>query len=177
MPDAILGIDPGVKSGWAVVTYERQPRLLGYGTHVLPDAAEDVTPVRMETGRIERARVLASVEGGRVIGAFIEDQYVGVNFRSSLKTPRRAGRWELACQLAGIHPQWIMPATWQEATLHRFMQRGRAKRTERKRAAQQYCEAIFGVHLTQDEADAAVLAAYGAMVIRMTEACRRASHG
>jgi Holliday junction resolvasome RuvABC endonuclease subunit len=147
---AVLAIDPGATSGWAVVTVELQPRVLRCGQLAL---AGERTPTN----------VVTSVLGDptcSVTYAVIEDQYVAVNKDSAIKLARSAGRWEEACRWHGLRVDYVAAATWQAAEL---ALRGRAKRAQLAAALRAKAGALYGDALREHEASAALIGRWWAV--------------
>jgi hypothetical protein len=141
----IIGIDPGTTSGLALVEVARKPVL------VWAWARKNAHPTS------EIRRLPAGTK------AVMEDQYIDVTKRggsSVISLARWAGRWLEALDVLGIPVELVAASTWQAAML-RGMRAGR-DRAAVKRAAVEVCKLRWGVKLTQDAADAALIAAWGA---------------
>ena len=116
--DCIIGIDPGSRSGWAVVTVDPNPKLL------LHDAVQWPKPgtkkdLAANTPHAVVGNVIESV--GRfdhtIVCAAIEDHFLGLNVNTLKKLARNGGRWEEAFRSRGIPVVWVNPQTWQTAEL------------------------------------------------------------
>ncbi len=151
---AVIGIDPGANSGIAVVSVEQQPRLLVSEQFNFSKArkGQDRTPTEV------LIRLVAAMirQDTTVISATIEDQYVFKNVRSALTLAHNAGRWEEACRYNGIDVEYVLPSHWQRLELSGVTGR-KAKRDVLKRAARDITERCFGVRLSIDAADAALI--------------------
>jgi hypothetical protein len=141
----VIGIDPGATSGLALVECGRKPVLVWAWARKHPHP----------TGEI---RMLPS--GCRAV---MEDQYIDVEKRGGsnvISLARWAGRWLEALDVHDIPVELVAASTWQAAML-KGMRSGR-DRAAGKRAAVEVCRLRWGVTLTQDAADAALIAAWGA---------------
>lgn len=101
----ILSIDPGVKSGVAVVAPGPPIRLIAYYHHRFA---------------LKRSRPPSEIIR-EIFGEFhprfavIEDQFHRKNLRTLKILARNAGRWEEACKVTGLEVKWVNPQTWQTA--------------------------------------------------------------
>ena len=156
----VIGIDPGVSSGIAVVTLEPVPKLVNH--------------LAVRVDRELPSHVLDGLCGHDIAAVAIESQYVSVNVASALRLAQIAGRWEEAVlafgglnfgQLIGNQPLttlfWVKPNEWQSHMLSGFVGR-RTKRDARKKAAKTIALMRWGVKLETDVADAALIAAFQA---------------
>ena len=150
----VIGIDPGKDSGIAVVTIERHPRLLfsrRCKTVCANNRPTTVTPFIAEA--------LASAPAGRVLVA-IEDQFVAVNMRTAVVLAQRTGQWVEACLAAGLtNIERIAPAKWHA----REIGCSRLGRTVLKQMSVAKVRGLWGLTLTSDVADAALIARYHAI--------------
>lgn len=87
----------------------------------------------------------------------------GGNVKTLKSLQDKQTRVTVACELAGLQTELTYPVSWQSA----FNIRG--KREERKRHAKLIAERIAGRKLTQDEADAVLIAEYGNTRARQLE--------
>lgn len=148
MTTYVIGIDPGATSGLALVECGRKPVLITAKAIRAPRPSVDLGAVLSVCGTVR---------------AVIEDQYIDVSKRggsSVISLARWAGRWLEALDVHGIAPEFVRPSVWQAAML-RGMRAGR-DRAAGKRAAVEVCNLRWGVVLSQDAADAALIAAWGA---------------
>jgi len=139
-PPAIFAVDPGAKSGYAVVTCELSPRLLYFGVV----KAKETSVTGLVEGVLKcMAKDFPGVEIERGV---IEDQYLGVVKRrkkgakageeertmipqSMKKVARVAGRWQEAFLRNGIpyreDDDDIHPQSWQSKELGTGSRKGR----------------------------------------------------
>lgn len=143
-PQAVLAVDPGsIKTGLAVVSVSVRPRLLAWALVKMSTAAPS-------------ARVLELLEAHQITSAAIEDQYLARNANTLKKLSRAAGRWEEACEAAGIPVKYVAPSSWQDKTL-----RGAGRhRPQLKAASMAVAQAETGIALPEDVADAYCLGRY-----------------
>ena len=147
----VIGIDPGATSGLALVECGRTPVLSWSKALRKPQPSMDLKSTDLWCCDSTNTR------------AIIEDQYVDVTKKggsSVISLARWAGRWIEALETHGIEWEFVRPSVWQAAML-RGMRAGR-DRAAGKRAAVEVCRLRWGVTLTQDAADAALIAAWGA---------------
>jgi len=154
---AVIGIDPGVSSGVSVVSVEKIPRLLRSELFNFTKPRKG----QFKTPSVLLANMIIEMDKERIdiIGAVIEDQYVGQNVRSSLTLAHNAGRWEEAIANIGVGCEYVLPSHWQRLELS-GVTGGRAKRDVLKRAARDIAERHFAVRLSVDAADAALIGRY-----------------
>ena len=150
MTSYVIGIDPGAKSGESLVECGRKPHLIVARSILHPHPSAEIDALLI--GR-----------RGLPIRAVMEDQYIDTTKRggsSVISLARWAGRWLEALDVHGIPVEFVRPSVWQAAML-RGMRSGR-DRAAGKRAAVEVCRLRWGVLLSQDAADAALIAAWGA---------------
>jgi Holliday junction resolvasome RuvABC endonuclease subunit len=94
--------------------------------------------------------------------------------RAGLALATLCGRWLQAFESRGFTCVTIPASMWQPALLTGLMP-SRAKRPQRKLAAQAWCLATFGIEATEDEADAVAIAAYTLRNATRKPATRRAA--
>ncbi len=159
--EALIAIDPGNRSGYAVLTIESEPRLLFSGTVDVTKAGVQHSPSHV----LEFAqRHTLDKHGYSLTMGVVEDQFVGKNPATSIKIGRNSGRWEEACRRLFMDVTFIKPASWQHAQLKGLLPKGRGvKSVHRKRAAAQFVQIAYGRKLAQDAADAAVMGRYAAI--------------
>lgn len=88
----------------------------------------------------------------------VEDCFIRPNDHTGIMLAKLVGRWEQALQSRGIRTILVLASRWQPAVLpitHR------AKRAERKAAAQAFVLERFGLSVGEDAADAICLAVWG----------------
>jgi len=159
--EALIAIDPGVRSGYAVLSIESEPRLLFAGTANLSRRDADNSPSHLV--EVARDRTINEFGLSLVSGA-VEDQFLGRNPATAIKIGRNSGRWEEACRRLHMDVIFIKPASWQFAQLHGLIPPGRSvKSAARKRAASQFCELAYHRKLPQDAADAACMGRFAAI--------------
>ena len=159
--EALIAIDPGARSGYAVLTIESSPRLLFADTANLKRYNDDNSPSRIVELAMDKT---INEHGYSLVSAAIEDQFVGKNFATAIKIGRNSGRWEEACRRLHMDVIFIKPASWQHAQLHGLLPPGRAvKSVARKRAASQFVRIAYKQELPQDAADAACMGRYAAI--------------
>ncbi len=149
----LIGIDPATNSGWAIVSIGLAPRLLSYGE---AEMNYDVCP----TDLLRDA--MGSKFGPCIVG--IEEQYVGVNARTSLVVARRAGRWEEAAAMCGCTPTFVNPQTWHSRELGITRPRDVVKR-----AAVNKVKGLYKIKVSSDVADAILIARYCAVAVAAEE--------
>ena len=169
---AVLGIDPGNSTGWAVVTIEPNPRLITYGiyrlTHVSKRQAESQEATPSEQIRVVKGDLFRD-HGMAVQAVVLEDQYSSPkNPRAGIKIGRTSGRWLEACAVAGLEVNMVEPSRWQHRLLKGLLPGRTATREQRKRAAKVRAVLAWDVDLPSDIADAAYMALYTATIIRRT---------
>lgn len=145
----ILGIDPGLHSGWAVL--DDHDHLLEHGE------------LRFDLKRQPCPSVIVKTLSERynLHMACIESQYLGENPRSCISLAQNAGRWVEACAAAGIPVVALVePSTWQHAELSI---RGRTRREQRKAASISKCRGLWHIDLVDHCADAALIARWAAV--------------
>lgn len=94
----------------------------------------------------------------------LEDSYLAGhgNVKTLKCLVETAAWWRAALVIRGLEVESVMADRWQRALLTGLIG-PRSNREARKRAAQAWCRARFGVELPQDEADAACMAAWLAL--------------
>jgi Holliday junction resolvasome RuvABC endonuclease subunit len=134
----ILAVDPGTKSGWAVL---RDRELLYRGLARIVDVHDYASVVREAD----------SCGAGTLV---IETQA----FHKNVKNPKTVMRlvqirayWECLALRRGLVVQGVGANQWQSVVIGSG---NSVDRAERKRRAQARVKALFGVKVTQDEADA-----------------------
>jgi hypothetical protein len=132
---------------------------------ILNRNANQVDPAEvMENGRDGTPLTPRNVV--RLVGAYIEDQYLKKANPDTLKKLGRAGgRWEEACVSAGLEVTYVHASVWQQAVLRGAMTRNRAMSDERKRASVGVVRGRYGVDMQDDEADATMLATWAAELL------------
>jgi Holliday junction resolvasome RuvABC endonuclease subunit len=150
----VCGIDPANHTGLAVVSLSGE---LIYSV-LLTDSAD----------LQEEMDNLACIGVHQIV---IEEQYVAANKATALKLARRAGIWAGLAIAYEIPHVFVSPQTWQTQELGCG---ARTRRADRKRLAMEKCRGLWpGVDLTQDEADAALIARYAAVELERLERVRR----
>lgn len=145
----VIGIDPGNKTGIAVVTIAGRPRLV----HSSVENLSKTSPYIWFDGLDERLTDL------KVVCCAIEDQYLDKNIDSLKKLARTSGRWQEAALSHGIKVEFVAATTWQRAVLGRSAK----KRDVLKRSSVAIAEAETGIKMKSDAADAFCLARYFAV--------------
>ena len=112
----IIAIDPGDKSGWALLTVEAQPRLFGRGQADFKRGS-GLTTGCIIGAAIELARNREFLQLPERV--FIEDQFLGVNPKSLIKLCRNAGRWHEGAVSHGLKVSYTHPKTWISSELGR----------------------------------------------------------
>jgi Holliday junction resolvasome RuvABC endonuclease subunit len=144
----IMGIDPGAKTGIAII--DDRGNLLESDTW----------------GAMRPFEVLGRYNLYGVHIAILESAYIGANARSALSVARQVGRWQEALESRGIQVILVPASEWQCALLPITP---RAKRDERKAASMALAGQLFGGALDEHASDAALLAHYGATEIGRCE--------
>ncbi len=153
MTKHVIGIDPGAKSGWGVVTVGLSPRLLSYGG---AEIDYDTRPTDL------MQNIMGSGFGPCVVA--IEEQYVGVNARSALVTAHNAGRWIEAAAMCGCTPTLVNPQTWHSRELGMTRPRDLVKR-----AAIDKVKGLYKIKVSSDVADAILIARYCSVAVATGE--------
>ncbi len=163
---AVLGIDPGNTSGWAVVTVERVPRLVMHGIYKLRGASRRQAAAQAVTPTQHIGSIVDELSGEvRLEHAVIEDQYSSPkNLRSGIKIGRSSGRWVEACAAHGLEASFIEASKWQHRILKKLLSGRTATSKQRKRAAQTLVKLRWQIELPPDSADAACMALYEANI-------------
>lgn len=160
--DVIMSTDPGATSGYAVLSVGLQPKLLicKAVTWPKPGTPKDL-PVNTPHGLVGSVIDMIGQQGHTIIGAAIEDQYLGLNADTLKKLARNGGRWEEAYRCRGIPVSWVAPASWQA----RELGTSRIERAEVKRRCMVKVRGLWNVTLKENEADAAIIGRYHAIRI------------
>lgn len=142
MIKTIFAVDPGVVSGWAVMTVEAEPRLIGSRKY---DFVKHKCKCPTTITLFEQTQMSARIDGISFdYHVAIEGQYLDEgkkkNVHSLIKLARKAGRWEEAACAHGLTYEYIQPSVWITAEL------GRGLRSDQvaKLAKQKY-EALYRV--------------------------------
>ena len=168
---ALFAIDPAARSGYAVLTIERSPRLLYFGVLDFKKSSHTASSLTRE--------VLASCEAEHpntlIERGVIEDQFMAVRkpkpgarddkakviAQSAIKVARKAGRWEEAFSVHGIPFSYVHPQSWQSRELGKGSIKGRD--LLKKQSVSKAC-GIFGLRsVSQDAADAILIGRYAAV--------------
>lgn len=131
---AVLGIDPGSKSGLAVVSIELKPRLLHYTGWNKNSKNSNNRPSHIISDIHSRFNIVCAV---------IEEQFLHLNPKTLIVLSRNAGAWEEACLVEGIPIHWLNASTWQKIVLGKG--RGKGKQIEKaymKKAEQETGKAL-----------------------------------
>lgn len=149
--EAILAIDPGATSGWAVVLVGSSPKLVWSGTFhfCTTPKGQPVSPTELVTYLSREARA----HGYPIQRAAIEDQYLDKNPNTLKKLARSAGRWEEACAVAQVPCEYVAASTWQSRELGL---RG-ARRDALRRAADAKAYGLWSLEGTEHQIDAALI--------------------
>lgn len=140
MKKRIIGIDPGVKCGVAILTQDGQLECV--------DTWNSMNPFE----------ILVNYDLRGVVYAVIENAYLGVNSRSALSVARKIGRWQEAMESRGIRCLMPTASEWQAALLPIS---SHTKGPDRKALAISLCRNMFDLCLDEHSADAALLAHWG----------------
>jgi hypothetical protein len=135
----IIAVDPGAAG---VVSLYRPPCWWSGGW----EAPTAWSPLRGHDGAVDAARLMASKLGRQDAIAVVESSYAGgrANSQSDLVLARNAGI-AIGALLATLGPGFLRvvtvpPSTWQTV----LKLKGRVKRPERKAAAQEVADRVFG---------------------------------
>ena len=145
-----LGIDAATTTGWGLVMHVRgREALVGHG-RFRPDPAS------------VRAFATKVFGGMRPDVVAIEDPFMGKNVGTLKKLARIAGWFEMEFAAAGVPVTYVLASTWQRCMLTGLIT-GRSGREARKAGSLLWARAVLGRALpSEDEADAAALAAFAA---------------
>lgn len=115
--------------------------------------------VKTTTTDIVDVAILRALQaiGGPNLRLVVEYPYFGENAHSALMCCAVATRWETVAQLAGLRVDLVEASTWQTQQLGRCQH---GKRAQRKQLARSMVRGIFGLDVTQDEADALCMAVW-----------------
>lgn len=139
-----LGIDPATRTGLAVVD-ER----LDLRWH------KAITPGMSDLERLGILRQLAADYPITAVGIEVPPKWQGRE-HSSESVTLDAGSWRMLCSLAGLpEPALMGPSTWRAKVNMPFA--GKSRETL-KRMARDFCRRRWAVDLSEDEADAALIA-------------------
>ena len=149
----IAGIDPGNRTGVAAVNTDG-----------------DLVYSSVTTATTDLREVVDNLVSVGVTSVLVEDQYVAINKSSAIKVARWSGVW-IGLAIAYQLPHGIVhPQTWQRAELSCGV---RTRREDRKAMSQSRCRALWNVDMRTDEADAALIARWGAVQAAEVERTRR----
>lgn len=152
----MLGIDPGIIGGWAVVS-DADGALIAAGD--LPVAGAGAQ--RMVSGPLLR-EVIAERTAGNDVRAIIEDVHAmkGQGVSSSFKFGRAVGVAEGVCDGLGIPVSWVTPAKWKKA-----LGLGADKEQSRQKAIRLWpaSASLFARKKDHGRAEAALIALYEIM--------------
>jgi len=172
----VIAVDPGAKSGYAILTVEPSPRLLYFG---VVKAKE--TSVSRVLGDVIATLVREHPDVTRIERGVIEDQFLGfakpkvVNGRpvktntaipqSMKKVARVAGRWQEAFMSHDIPyvegDDDVHPQSWQSRELGTGSKKGR---DALKKQCAEKVKGVFGLKsIPQDAADAVLIGRYRAI--------------
>ncbi len=152
---AVLGVDPGSVSGWALMTIEASPRVIQCGK------IEFRQPRRGEYRTASQCVQWALSTPNHVELVAIESQYLDSNPKrigSMIKLCRSAGRWIEAAEEGGLIHWEINPNRWQSAMLG-----AKFRRDQLKKICRAVCAQRFGVTAGSDISDAVLIGAYAAV--------------
>jgi len=155
--DVIVAIDPGARSGWAVLSVEPNPKLLLSDSVAWPKpGTKKDLPANTVSAVVDSLLDTLRRFEHTVVGVGIEDQFLGVNPQSMKKLVRNGGRWEEAWRRHGYEVEWVYPQKWQTAELGT----ARIDRSEVKRRCKVKSLNLWGKKLKEDESDAAMIGRY-----------------
>jgi hypothetical protein len=161
----IFAVDPGIVSGWAVMTVEAEPKPWSikkidfskkgeYNPHHMACAWE-----AFHYSCYDRCGILKN----RPSIVAIEGQYLDAgkkkNVDSLIKLTRKAGRWEEAACAHGLTYEYIQPSAWITAELGKYL-----RSSQVVVMAKQKCEALYRVSgLSEHEYCAILIGRYVAI--------------
>lgn len=137
MLKTIFAVDPGVVSGWAVMTVEANPSHIGCGQRRFNkgDSADIEEIMRNCPIQLREKYDIADI-------VVIEDQYLDRgwkrNINSLIKLARSAGRWEESASFGGFDYEYIHPNTWIYSELGKGL-----RRDQIAVLAKQKCETLY----------------------------------
>jgi hypothetical protein len=145
MTKTIFAVDPGVVSGWAVMTVEANPGILRHNSVNFHSKKDLYSAHRVvETICYERWGQKES-QCAEPYLVPIEGQYLDEkkknsrrNIDSLIKLSRNAGRWEEAACAHGLSYEYIQPSVWITKELGHGLQRDQIAAM-----AKQKCEALY----------------------------------
>jgi len=157
--EVILAIDPGAVSGWAIVSVGPSPEHVRSGTFHFTKSpkGQPVSPTELVTYLCAEA----NRDGHTILRAAIEDQYLDKNVNTLKKLARNGGRWEEACEAAGIPVEYVAASTWQS----RELCMPGAKRDVLRRAADAKAFGIWQLEGPEHRIDAALIGRYVAVTM------------
>lgn len=106
MIQPILAIDPGANSGLAVVSPGPPIKLVAYHHYRFNNRKYSRCPSEVVRGIVEQFRPSFAI---------IEEQFHRRNLNTLKVLARNSGRWQEACEAAGLKVEWVNPRTWQSA--------------------------------------------------------------
>jgi len=136
----VLGIDPGVKCGIAILNSD--------GTVDSVDTWNGLQPYE----------ILKNYNLAGVRLAVIENAFMGPNSKNALGLARKIGRWQEALESRGIQCVTPYASEWQSALLPIT---NKTPGKDRKDLAISLCRNMFDLCLDEHSADALLLAHYG----------------
>lgn len=155
MKNAIIAIDPGNMSGIAVVSCEPPFEVLLTRKF---DFKKNYDLSFYMSNLIDA--VFSNYNKLIETKAVIEDQYVGLNPRSTIQLAHNAGRWEQTCIYNAInHVEYLNPKKWQSAMLKGLINK-RSKREDIAKAAAFKVGQIYKSGLSDHENDAVLMGRY-----------------
>ena len=165
MINTIFAVDPGIVSGWAVMTVEAEPKVSEYGNIKFQNKKFDYYSASDAMSRTKRYFETSkdSYDNTDIKLVAIEGQYLDEgnrrNVDSLIKLARKAGRWEEAACAHGLTYEYIQPSVWITAEL------GRGLRSDQvAKLAREKCEALYRVRdLSEHEYCAILLGRYVAI--------------
>lgn len=170
---AVLAIDPGATSGYAVLTIEPNPEILIKGTYRFGKTNDTPSWIVRDILR----KMGSERDYFKIILAVIEDQYLDTTSKRNpdtlKKVARNSGRWEEACSDSSLSVEYVMASTWQA----RELGLSGVKREIVKRAAKGKAEGIWKQNFTADAADAALLGRYAAIQLHTGNPVRPVAKG
>jgi Holliday junction resolvasome RuvABC endonuclease subunit len=138
----LIAVDPGVVSGWAIMTIEMSPILVKHG--------------KVDFRKKQRSSValLAAASEQFVFSAMaIEDQFLGMNVKSLITLARNSGRWlEAAAYYSIPKIEFVAPATWISAELGLSLRRKQIELMAKRKV-----DALYGVVKRSEHENSAIL--------------------
>ena len=154
-----IGADIATRTGWGVVeSVCGHEHPLDHGTI---DAAK-LTPAEL-CQAIDRVLDLSACNSHNDVVVALELPFLDKNPHVLEVLARLCGQWEHACAMRGLETVLVRASQWQAAILTGLITTT-SKREQRKKAAQMWCKATYGLDLDEDSADGVAIATWACRI-------------